>query len=299
MKQNHAFLIMAHKEPKLLERICKQLSSPNHHLFIHIDKKSPLAPFSSVLGDIPNCYIMTENERLEVSWGGYSQIAAEIALLKMAYKNENMDYFHLISGNDFPCMSNQDIDNFFEQHSEQSFMKYDSDEEVRIWRKDKYPKRYRNYHYHDKTSNASILLNSFRYIIKIWQKQFGYLRSPIENVYGGWQWFSWHRSVVKYVLDYIELHPKYLERMRYTACMDELFFHTMLHPVLDTLNIEKDNALRYIDWHPRRAYKSLPLILTEEDYSAIIKSGAMFCRKVNLDDSSKLIELLQSKIYNR
>ncbi len=70
MKHKHAFLMMAHREPELVESICHQLSSPNHFLYIHIDKKCKLEPFKRLLQDIPHCYVLSDLERIEVNWGG-------------------------------------------------------------------------------------------------------------------------------------------------------------------------------------------------------------------------------------
>lgn len=62
------------------------------------------------------------------------------------------------------------------------------------------------------------------------------------------------------------------------------------------LPIVSDNDFRYVDWHPRRAYRSLPLILNEEDYDDIVNSGMLFCRKVELGESDRLLEMLDEKI---
>lgn len=35
----HAFLIIAHNEPKILDVLLKQLKHPNNTIFVHIDKK--------------------------------------------------------------------------------------------------------------------------------------------------------------------------------------------------------------------------------------------------------------------
>lgn len=37
--KNHAFLILAHKQPGLLSRIVSVLKAPNHYFFIHVDAK--------------------------------------------------------------------------------------------------------------------------------------------------------------------------------------------------------------------------------------------------------------------
>ncbi|WP_241647890.1 beta-1,6-N-acetylglucosaminyltransferase, partial [Rosenbergiella metrosideri] len=67
-------------------------------------------------------------------------------LLEKAYdSNINFDYFHLISGQDYPLTDNASFDNFFE-FNDNSFMQFDKDSEMKIWRKTKYNERV-NYFY--------------------------------------------------------------------------------------------------------------------------------------------------------
>lgn len=113
----------------------------------------------------------------------------------------------------------------------------------------------------------------------------------------GCNWFSLHKSVVKYILDYLDKHPEYLDRFKWTTCCDELFFQTMLAPVTETLHINTKTNLRYLDWNIEKKKDSTgkvnsPLLLTNDDYDKIISSGAVFCRKVHPAESEKLIKLL-------
>lgn len=118
----------------------------------------------------------------------------------------------------------------------------------------------------------------------------------IPEIYAGWNWFSWYRKVAEYAMRKLDKNPEFLERMRYCACIDEVFFHTLLQPHLKELNIVSDNALRYIDWHPSRPYEGrLPLTLDERDYELIINSGALFCRKVDEEHSGKLLDMLDKR----
>lgn len=296
---NHAFLIMTYNFPEQLGEVVNLLMSENHYFFIHVDKKSDMAPFIKVVKGVEHIIFISENERIPVYWGGFSQVLAEIILLKKAYTySVNMEYFHLISGQDFPCKSNQFIDSFFNKHLGESFMKFDTLEETREWRKKKYPNRYRIYSFSDKGTCNSFIVNLLKYPIKLVQK-FVYLRPEIKDVYAGWNWFSWHRRVLEYVLKYINLHPNSLERLRYCSCMDELYFHTILHDKMQELNIV-DNALRYIVWYPKRPAKTLPLVLNENEYLEIIHSDAIFCRKVNPLESAglkkRLIKTIQNKV---
>lgn len=69
------------------------------------------------------------------------------------------------------------------------------------------------------------------------------------------------------------------ERDHECMCCDELIFQTLFHGHEDELNIDGNNALRYINWNkmvPGRRHIGSPLILNEEEYDDIMKSGAFF-----------------------
>ena len=214
-------------------------------------------------------------------------IEAEVVLMREALAHpDGMDYFHLISGHDYPCRSNADFDAFFESSpSGRSYMHFDSDEQHEEW-KSQIRNRFVPYHFHDRIKN--------RYIRGGLERLCNILRPRHESfeLYAGWNWFSWHRTLVQWVLNYYDTHPDYVRRFHHTSCCDEVIFHTMLFPRIKELNIDRDNALRYIDWFPKREYDTLPLVLDERDYEQIHASGAFFCRKVFLDRSEKLLDML-------
>lgn len=287
----HAFLIVVHKSPELLHLIAKKLESPNHYMYIHIDKKVDDIPFRTACKDVERVKFY---HNVRVAWGGYSQIQCTINLLKAAF-DDNMDYYHLISGQDYPCKSNKEFDAFFEMHKGQSFMHYDTEAEVQAWRLDKYPHRYMNWYFNDtfilRNKHAKLLRN---FITKIFNKFLK--RKSIENVYAGWNWFSWSKNVVKYVLFQYEQRRKYFDRFYFTTCCDEIIFHTLLAGHLQDLQISPHNSLRFVEWYPKRHFKGkLPLVLQETEYDDIIKSDSFFCRKVELPESMKLIKMLDNQ----
>ncbi len=116
------------------------------------------------------------------------------------------------------------------------------------------------------------------------------------EVYAGWNWFSWHYSVMEYVLSYLRDNPQYLSRWKLTNCCDELIFHTMLNDKTKELNIDRYNSLRFVEWHPKREFTTLPLVLDEREYEDIIESGAFFCRKIHPGTSEKLMSMLDNHI---
>ena len=235
---------------------------------------------------------LNEDERIKVNWGGFSQVRCELELLKKAYTypSINFDYFHLLSGHDFPCATIDQFDTFFERVTPgRSFMHFDTPDQHKDW-SEQIEARINKWHLADtfvgKTSRIRRFIEAF--LNRMFPRSF-----PLE-LYAGWQWFSWHRSLVMWVLSYCDCHPDYLRRFHNTGCCDEVLFHTMLHPHIDELNIDINNALRYIDWFPDRPYKTLPLILDERDYDKIVKSGCLFCRKVKMPDSNTLCSKLEN-----
>ena len=290
----HAFIIQVHNYPEQLKEIVDLLRSPNHYFFINVDKKVDDAPFVKELSGYPNVFFAHGKERISVNHAGFSQILCTLRLLRKALSMD-MDYYHSISGQDFPCVDNKTFDNFFETCGNRSYMHYDSPEEAKKWAKDKYPNRYRRYYAYDMPGRNHLLVKA---IVKVLNKMFTLLplRSEIENVAAGWSWFSWHKQVVNYVLRYLKDNPKYLYRFKYTACCDEVIFHTLLNGLDGKMNIDKYNCLRFIEWHPHRPFRTLPLVLKESEYTEIINSGSFFCRKIHPVESKQLKLMLLEHI---
>ena len=103
--KKHAFLIIAHNDFPLLQKLITLLDDPCNDIYLHIDKKadkSNIPDFStkhSKLQTIPS---------ITVNWGGHSQIFCELNLLKCATQNVYY-YYHLLSGADLPIKNNRYI----------------------------------------------------------------------------------------------------------------------------------------------------------------------------------------------
>lgn len=234
---------------------------------------------------------------MEVTHGGYTQVECCIRLLRMASKY-GMDYFHFISGQDYPCRSNAEFDDFFNQNNGRSFMQLDPESIHKEKSRTDYLNRTLPFWFidipHRELKIVDFMAKALNYISSRipWRKE-------IPNLRGGWNWFSWHKSVTDYVLNYSETYPNFFKRFHHTRCCDELIFATILYPYVNKLNIEVNNSLRYVNWQKRvegRSFKSAPLILNEEEYEEIIGSGAFFCRKIHPKTSQKLLLLLEQNI---
>ncbi|MDO5771502.1 MAG: beta-1,6-N-acetylglucosaminyltransferase [Bacteroidales bacterium] len=294
----HAFLITAHSYFGQLEEIIGLLSAPNHFFFINIDKKTKGGDVvMNVLKDkSPNVYFLEGSERMEVSHGGYSQIECTLRLLHKAY-DTNCDYYHLISGQDYPCRPGKEFDKFFEEHYGYSFMAIE-DEEYHEKCLDKEYSRVMPWYIKDFPRRDIKLIDWGVKLFNLISKHF-YLRKPIPNLWGGWNWFSWHKSLAMFVIQQQTDNPRFFKRFHHTLCGDELIFSTLFHGKEAELKIINGDALRYINWTKKaegRNQVGCPLILNEEEYEEIIRSGSFFCRKVHPEISKELLKLLRNNI---
>lgn len=114
--RKHAYLVIAHNNFQQLEFLLSLLDDEKNDIFLLIDKKSEIsASVLKSLNESCNKSIFTLVERVKINWGGYSQIKAELILLKAAVHN-NYSYYHLISGSDLPLFSQDYIHEFFDKN---------------------------------------------------------------------------------------------------------------------------------------------------------------------------------------
>jgi hypothetical protein len=290
--KNHAFLIPVHTQPQLLGRILRVLEQSNHYFFVHVDKKSNLFDeFKRACAGIEN--VCFTNQRIAVYHAGISQVHVSQILIKEAMAHEvDFDYYHVISGQDYPLRSNQQFDDFFEQTTH-SFM-YIDEGDFKASMDNHYERSINRCHFNKTTSYVARIYNKFRLY------QFVQLICPrpkLQHLIGGWDWFSWSRATTHYVMDYLRQHPEYLRRFDHTSCSIEIIYATLLEPQKERLEIETTNPLRYISWHPHRPVQTTyrPFNLTEEDYPFVIDSKAFFCRKVDEVESARLLDMIDAQ----
>jgi hypothetical protein len=114
-----AHLILAHKDPAMLERLVKRLQHKDADIFIQLDSKTDITQFKYI-EDIPNTYFIVN--RGDIGYCNYSTIAVtlqameEILLLKNDYSHIN-----LLSGQDYPLKPIETIQQHFFANAGKSF----------------------------------------------------------------------------------------------------------------------------------------------------------------------------------
>ena len=276
-----AHLILAHKNPAQLERLIDALTHPAFDVYIHLDKKTDIAPFR-YLADKQNVFFVAN--RAPVYWAGYGTIQATINGFRAILPNPAYDYINVISAQDFPLTSAEHIYRHFAENQGAEFITCESIEDK--WRDA--ATRVTRYH----------LINwriPGKFKLEKWVNRFlGPRKFPIEGykLVGRSNWFTLSRGAANYFLDFIGRHPEVRRFFRYVWGADEFIFATVLYN--STFKDSIRESVIYVDW--RGQTKGHPKVLTGKDLPEMLASGRLFARKMDMDVDSTLFDLLEKHI---
>lgn len=294
----HAFLVMAHANFPLVGRLLKKLDHPDNTIYLHIDAKSAFSDEDlKMLRDCCRFSKLHLTPRHTVTWGGYSQIDCDLRLLEAAVKGDH-DYYHFISGVDFPTKPMSAIHAFFEKYKGCEFVHFCTDEFTER-------NRFRHSLYHIFQEKCGRDLKSPYYFLErvslaLQSRIFKVDRSKKfkDTVYkSGSCWYSMTHACAKYLLSKEDAIKKMFSS---SYCCDEYFIQTILYnsPFKENLYCEKypidsDQAcLRSIDWEREGAAIGSPYTFDVDDYEELVRSPNLFCRKVT-DQTPKGEELIK------
>lgn len=286
---NHAFLIQCHTSPLLIGLLINKLKASNHFFFIHVDGKTK--NYDEFLKYKSENVFFT-HKRYKVNWGAEEQIYLTLELLSLASQsNIDFEYYHLISGQDLPIVSNVVFDDFFDSAAKHKFSFMELDVKTKI------EDRFMLFHCNKICNVRQSAFGHFweEKVVNLQRRVSRYVHFRMKfrlQPFKGNNWWSLNHMVVDYIMNYCKQHPEYIQRFLFTSCCDEVFFHTIVFNSPLRSSIVLDD-LRYVDWTASYEGESLPRILKEIDYSKIIKSKKLFMRKIDLSLSSSLI----NKIY--
>lgn len=287
------FAFVCHEITSPLEFTVKYLSQDeNSIILIHVDKKANISDFFHLKRD----NVIFVEERINVTWGGVSQIDATLSLLRnsLAY---DYDYFFLLSGSCIMIKPLEDLDKFLQDNKGKEFIHYQDDRDVYIDPVERVKYVYPNCFYSNRRSFIDKIKCKFFYFIKdVFFLNPLYKKVTSPTLYKGTNWFCLTKNSVNYILDYIKDNISVYKMFDKSFCADEVFFHSILATKPD-LNkyINKElqcDALRYVDWSKGPDY---PRTLDITDFKAMRDSGAFFARKIRKDETLEFM----SKFLNR
>ena len=278
---------MAHRNIGHLVKLV-EFYSVDCDVFIHIDKKQHINE-----EDIQRLRTYSQvkyvSQRYEVHWGGTSVLDCELYLLRVALENSNANYFHLISGQDYPVRSLQHFLQFFESNCGREFIHY-----VRIpnpnWEDNTY-RRLQFYYPYDYAVGQEKPKRWVREQIRMQQERG--IRRPIptefDRLYGSSQWFSITRGAVQQLLDYTTDNPSLYQKMWMTFAPEECYVATVLVNLIGKDKITPCNH-RFIRWHYENGNR--PANLGREHFGYLLEREYLLARKIEYPCSEDLLGLI-------
>lgn len=290
----HAILLLWHKDLQQLKELIRFFDE-DFAFYIHIDKKSVISA-----GDIEDLKRNRENLhfycKYKINWGGFNIVRAELFLLQEIVKEEeNFDYIHFFSGQDYPIKKLNHIKSFFEENKGYEYIEYMKLPSEK-WDYGTYG-RFNYYRFFDfwdvRTPQGAKKVSN---LVKF-QRRIGYKRrvpDQFDYLYGGSNWMSITQECAKYIVDNQKQNKPFYNRLKYTFASDEVYFHTVILNSPFAEKVKNDNV-RCILWENNG---SSPRTLTEKDWWSIVTSDCLFARKWDARLSAKLMEYLKKYILN-
>jgi len=278
---NSVFLILIHSNSIQLRRLINRLNSDNTIIFLHLDLKIEISLFNEYQ-NLPNVFFI--KNRVKVNWGSYSMVQCVVNSFKEIIPKFKTDqYVSIISGQDYPLMTNKEMNLFLSLNQGKAFMEFYpiyNDWEEAIPRLEKY--HLTNYSFPGNTLFESIL-NSCLPKRKL----------PSELTYvGRSQWFTITIEHIAYIVHFLEKHPHIKRFFELTWGSDEIVFQTILYSSIYKGQMINNN-LRYIDWSLGGAS---PKILTVDDVDKISNSGKFFARKFDANFDSEILDWIDTNL---
>ena len=292
-----AYLILAHRNPRLIKKAVECLSCEGISFFIHIDAKVDISQFDSIRGE--NVFFI--DKRIAVYWGEFSQTEAIFLLIQEALAApERYDYLVLLSGSDFPLRSGRYVRSFLEKHQGHEFITM-----FKLPVPGMPISRINTLRF---PSTRPILRFVFRALAKFGLARRDYRKlsatySPTRDTRGG----HCRGKVARYVMDFRQKHFKVAEFFKYIFASDEMLIHTILGNSPFKSRIRRH--LVFEDW-PVEGPRSHPKDITaqhidsfesQDEVAAIDVHGPgemLFARKFS-DDDLHLVERVEQMIRKK
>lgn len=295
MSQNkHAFLIVAHNNFSVLERLLMLLDDERNDLFVHVDAKVQNFDESRFQKLIKNAELIFLKKRIKVKWAHVTVAKAELRLMEAAASKRSYDYYHLVSGADLPLLTPDAFHAFFAQHQGEEFISILPDnlslphrvELITVLAANPLPQNW-----WQRKSNK-IMFKCLTLQRKLGLKPMSYFLPEIKR---GSQWASLTDDCVRYIINRMK---KELKWYQWSSCADEHYKQTCIYhsPFLE--KVSKHESMRCIDWERNNGRS--PYTYRLEDFDTIIKSQKAFARKfdetVDFDIVEKICEHLNTQL---
>lgn len=288
MIPKHAYCIIAHEDKYILQTLISCIDDQRNDIFLLVDSKSPYELTQNLTCN-NKLIIIPPNKRININWGGGSQIKAEILLFKEVINTgENYSFIHLISGSDLP-IKNQDVIHkiFADVPIGTNFISFSSG--INNINDLKFKTNYYHFFIEKYKCKNSIVRNVcklFRSTAILFQKTIKFKRKN-PPLHKGTNWVSISLNFCKYI---VSRESEILKKYRYTPCADEIYKQTLIMQS-EFKNTIVNDSLRLIDWT-----RGNPYIWRMSDFDTLNNSTKLFARKFSSRIDQDIINAIRIQI---
>jgi hypothetical protein len=288
-----AYLILAHGNFNHLNRLIGAIDDENVNIYVHVDKKTS----TNFQSDLPNVYVLSNEQRVKVYWAGISIVKAMLNLITYARTHETPDYYILLSGVDYPIRSKQFLYSLLGEKRE-----YITSLAVPHL-PHKPLSRFENFYMEFNRKEKNIVFYFYKTIEAIARK-LKIKRKFDFKPYAGFCWFALTKECIAHILESMEKNKKMLDFFNHTFIPDESFINSFIgnSPFQDRVAF----SLTYTDF---LSGSYSPEIITErhveifkqqtefEDMHAV-KYVPCFARKFE-DNSAEITALIDRELLGK
>jgi hypothetical protein len=305
------YIILAHKNPEQLQRLIERLSAESSYFYIHIDKSVEIDPFLNPVVNFNNVFFIDNDKRENGIWGDFGIVAATLNALKQILNDKRSGYCVLLSGQDYPIKTNDDINLYFKRNIGKDFIdifplpsKYWSIDRITKYKFNLSGKK------EDFVQIGSILesdfftkktfkkiyrlikVGRFDFIFKIFKKRKypNYIRP-----YGGSQWWVLTVSTVDKIIAFTTNHPDYVKYHTYSLLPDEMFFQSIVMYLMEKKNdIIIMPFLSYANWEKKNC--DLPVTFTSADFEELSSqpNSKLFASKFDISNDEEILDKIDT-----
>lgn len=285
---NLAYIVSAYKLPEQLSRLVERLATDTSLVLIHVDRKTDEQTYRHMvtsLARFDNVYFL---RRHRCDYGGFGHVRATMTGIdELVRRRVAFDYVTLLTGQDYPIKSNEQIAEFFQKHQGASFIDYfplptDGWEGGGLDRIESW---------HVRVRGRRVRIRG-RPRLRLTRRFPAGLRP-----FGGSSYWSMSRECSEWVYEFLRRRPSYIRFFKYVDVPDEMFFQTIVlnSPLRATL---VNDDLRYLEWR-NPALAGGPAVLGKDDLGKLARSPKLFARKFDITQDRDILDLIDSRILER
>jgi hypothetical protein len=285
---NLAYIVSAYKLPEQLSRLVKRLATDTSRVLIHVDRKTDEQTYRRMVTSLARFDNVSFVQRHRCDYGGFGHVRATITGLdELIRRRVAFDYVILLTGQDYPIKSNEQITAFFRKHQGASFIDHftlptDGWEGGGLDRIESWHVRVRGQHFRIRGRPRLRLTRTFPAGLR---------------PFGGSSYWSLSRECSEWVYKFLRRRPSYVRFFKYVDVPDEMFFQTIvLNSPLRATVVNDD--LRYLEWR-NPVIAGGPAVLGKGDLGKLARSPKLFARKFDVTQDEEILDLIDSRFLER